>query len=55
MRTLLKATSWMDWWFYTAKFMVMHNTSKNAKVQRLFVAGVMTQLIKKAVTLDKKQ
>ena len=44
-RALLKVTSWMNWWFYATKSLTMCNTSKNVKVQCLFVTRGRMQLL----------
>ena len=44
-RTLLEATSWMDWWYHAAKSLAMPVTSVGAKMKQLFVAGAKTQLL----------
>ena len=43
-RTLLKVTSWIDWWFYAAKSLAMQDI-RRAKVELFFVAGARTILL----------
>ena len=44
-RTLLEVTFWLDWWFYAAKSLAMHDISERAKVQFPFVACARSQLL----------
>ena len=44
-RTLLEAAFWMDWWFDTAKPLVMKDAREKAKVHRFFVTGTRTLMM----------
>ena len=44
-RTLQGTTSWMDWWFYTANYLVMCDVSERAKVWCFFVTSARMQLL----------
>ena len=43
--TFLEVLSWMDWWLYAARSVVLGRCKGEAKCYRLFVGGVWTQMI----------
>ena len=43
-RTLLEATSWMNWWTYAAKSLALRDRFDMAKIKRFFIAGARCQV-----------
>ena len=44
-RTIMEATSWMDWWTYSAKSLALSDSSEVKKVKHHFVASTHCQLL----------
>ena len=52
LRSVVKATSWMDWWTHAMKFLSLKSAVDTCLVHRLSLAGVRRQLLAKtALTL----
>ena len=47
LRSVVKETSWIDWWTYAMKFLSLKSTDDTCLVCILFLAGVRCQLIAK--------
>ena len=43
--TLFEVASWMDWWLYAARAMVLERCTDEAKCYSLFVVGECTHMM----------
>ena len=53
MRTIIEVMSWVDLWTYSAKSLILSDSSEVKKVKHLFVVGIWCQLLmpKMALTI----